>query len=158
MGRQINPLTNGNNMQKDLEPLLEQLHLEGNYDAEGAIMRFGHGDCHNLTWALHKKFGAKIIAVVGEGSGTPVHSCVLIGDSFTLDAYGINPLNKTIERYNKVAMQSIKESITSKLVDLEWICSLGGDGGEGVDEILLEFEPIAQLLDVRIEECFNPPS
>ncbi|OEE38276.1 hypothetical protein A1QO_02545 [Vibrio genomosp. F10 str. ZF-129] len=142
-------------MLKDLEPLLEQVYAEGNYDAEGAIMRFGHGDCHDLTWALHEKFGAKIVAIVGQDSGMPVHSCVLLNESTTLDAYGINALEKTVERYSKIAMEAIQEPVIAKNVDSDWISAFGGNLYEEPEDVLVEFEPVMQLLDITLENCFD---
>jgi len=139
----------------DLEPLLEQLYLDGNHDAEGAIMRFGHGDCHDLTIALHDKYQAPIIAIVGKDSGMPVHSCVLIDDNTTLDAYGINTLEKTLERYSKLSMVNLKEPAISKIVDIDWVCTFASGIDDEPDDVLADFQPIADLLKVNITSLFT---
>ena len=142
-------------MIKDLEPMLQQLYSESNYNAESAFMRFAHGDCHDLTWALHEKYGAKMVAIVGEKSGMPVHSCVLIDDKTTLDAYGINTLEATVKRYSKLSMVNLEEPAISREVDGEWISNFGGQLGEEPDDILVDFEPIVALLEVDLENLFT---
>lgn len=144
----------GRKMIKDLEPLLEQLCNEGNYDAESAIMQFGHGDCHDLTWALHEKYRAPIVAIVGKDSGLPVHSCVLIDESTTLDAYGINSLERTVERYSKLSMANLGETSVVKPVERDWILAFGGLLDESPDNILEEFQPIVTLLGVDLAMLF----
>lgn len=139
----------------DLEPLLEQLYLDGNHDAEGAIMRFGHGDCHDLTLALHDKYRAPIIAIVGKDSGMPVHSCVLIDDNTTLDAYGINTLETTIERYSKLAMVNLKEPAISKRVDSDWVSTFASSIDDDHDDILLYFQPVLDLLNADLATLFK---
>jgi len=142
-------------MIKDLEPLLERLCIEGNHEAESAIMQFGHGDCHDLTWALHEKYGAPIVALVGETSGIPIHSCVLINESTTLDAYGINTLEATVKRYSKLSIVNFEESVIAKSVDSDWIWNTGAIIAETPEDILVDFQPIVTLLDVNIESLFS---
>lgn len=139
---------------KDLEPLLGQLYSEGNYDAESAIMRFGHGDCHDLTLALNEKYGAKMIALVGEKSGTPVHSCVVVDPKTTLDAYGINSIERTIERYSKLSIANLGESVIAKPITNREINDYVGILEEDPDSIIAEFQPVLDLLDVNINSLF----
>lgn len=142
-------------MIKDLEPMLPQLCSEGNFDAKSAIMQFAHGDCHDLTWALHEKYGVKMVAIVGEKSGMPVHSCVLIDDNTTLDAYGINSLETTVKRYSKLSIVNLEEPAISKEIDGKWINTFGGQLGEEPDDILVDFQPIVELLDVDLDKLLN---
>ena len=142
-------------MIKDLEPLLEEIYQSGNYEVESAIMQFGHGDCHELTWALNEKYGAKIIAIVAENSGIPIHSCVLINENLTLDSYGINTIENTLKRYNKLSLINFEEAAKIKYVDSDWICSLGGDLlGEKPEEIIEQFQPIVEFLNIDLETIF----
>lgn len=142
-------------MIKDLEPMLPQLCAEGNFDAESAIMQFAHGDCHYLTWALHEKYGAKMVAIFGEKSGIPVHSCVLIDDNTTLDGYGINTLEATVKRYSKLSMINLKEPAISRSIDGEWFNTFGGQLDEEPDDILVDFQPIIELLEVDLKKLLN---
>jgi len=142
-------------MIKDLEPLLMQLYNEGNYDAESAIMQFAHGDCHDLTWALHEKYGSKMVAIVGKNSGIPIHSCILINDNTTLDGYGINSLEDTVRRYSKLSLLNLNEPAIAKSIDTDWINTFGGQLGNEPDDVLSEFNPIIVLLKIDLKTLLS---
>jgi hypothetical protein len=142
-------------MLKDLEPLLEHLCSSGNHDAESAIMRFGHGDCHELTWALHEKYNCKMIAIVGEKSGMPIHSCALIDESTTLDAYGINKLKDTENRYSRLSLMNLGEFGIAKPIDAEWINTFGGMMGDEPDDVIADFAPVVDLLGMTLEKLMS---
>lgn len=142
-------------MIKDLEPLLEKFCQQGNYEVEAAIMQFGHGECHDLTLALHEKYNAKIIAIVGQSSGLPIHSCVLINENITLDAYGINSLQDTLKRYNKLSIINLEEPAIIKFVEPDLIYSFGGLAFSDIEDVLNDFQPIIDILEIDLNIIFN---
>ncbi len=111
-------------------------------DVRALIARFGHGDCHDLTWALHKKYGAKAVVIRGEQSNIPVHSCVLIDATTTLDAYGLNTLKATLARYASLACSRLGEPLVIDESGHDVLHTLGGQLGESPDDILAEFQPV----------------
>ncbi len=142
-------------MIKDLEPLLDAILDDENYDAESAIMRFGHGDCHLLTWALHSTYNLPILVIYGDSSGLDVHSCVLLNETTTLDGYGINTIERTMERYGKLASVNRKEGVLTKPTSPDFLKSFAAKSKETTEQILKEFEPIVELLDIDLNSLLK---
>ncbi|MDK9789752.1 hypothetical protein [Vibrio sp. D431a] len=138
---------------KDLEPLIPSLFETGNFDAESAIMRFGHGDCHDLTAVLVCKYNAKPLVIVSSESKTIVHSCVLLDEFTTLDAYGINKLNVTLERYSKLTLIGMNETAIASSDDLDWDEQYR-QLIESPEDLLEDFKPVLELLDTNLRELF----
>jgi len=80
----------------ELEPLARHRP-----DILDIIQIYGHGDCHLLTNMLAEEYGLDIVVIMDEDSGFPVHSAVILEGDITFDAYGINTLATTFERYKE---------------------------------------------------------
>lgn len=65
------------------------------------IKTYGHGKCHLMAEALAAEFNLKVAVVKDKDSGKAVHSAVLLDGDLTFDAYGINHLETTFERYKE---------------------------------------------------------
>ena len=136
---------------RDLELELEAICEQNLFDVESVIMRFGHGDCHDLTLALMERAGFKsAIVIMTEESKMPIHSCVLIDDNTTLDAYGVNSIERTLERYKDLAfIYCGDENIIVKRIDQSWFNEKGVSictEIESAEDILAEFQIVLDYM------------
>lgn len=132
----------------DLEKLLNSNSILEFPEIENAILRFGHGYCHDLTFSLNEIYHFKMIAIVSK-SGLPIHSCVLIADNLTLDAYGINTIKTTLNRYNKICLDNIEEEAEIKYINEEYIANFALLLDEPED-VINDFQPILNYLNLNL--------
>ncbi len=137
---------------RDLEQELDVLILNDLNDVSSVISRFGHGDCHDLSWALLERGGfGSVMLLRGEETGVIVHSCVLLDENTTLDAYGINTAGVTIKRYGDLASYSIDERVVGEVVGKEWFVENGMADFDGSEDVLAEFEVVLHYMGVELD-------
>lgn len=137
----------------DLEQLLNSNKILDYPDIEELVLRYGHGDCHDLTFSLNELYQLKMIAIVSK-SGLPIHSCVLINDNLTLDAYGINTLETTLKRYNKLCIDNIQEDAEIKYIDQDYIANFALLLDEP-EYIIEDFKPILNYLNLDLNSLIK---
>jgi len=138
---------------RDLELELESICEQGLSDVESVIMRFGHGDCHDLTLALMDTCGFEYgLVVMGERTKTIIHSCVMLNDKTTLDAYGVNTVEKTSERYGELSRINLGEKALVKCVNRNWFAKKGLEPSdlESAGDILAEFQVVLDYIGLTL--------
>jgi hypothetical protein len=142
----------------DLEPLMDA--GEELRELKDAIYLFGHSDCHELTLALHDNYGAPIVGFASNESNIPVHSCVLLDENTTLDAYGINPLSTTLSRYSAICQSGLEEPAIVLRVDRTWVerQTLFDIYDDEKEDIMNGFQPILTHLGVDLDALYELPT
>lgn len=95
-------------------------------DIQSLIETYGHGDCHHLTNFLIEWYNFPVVAVMAENSGMPVHSAARLEGNRTFDAYGINTLDRTCDRYREGCKDYLGSDAYIQEVDEEFIAMHAG--------------------------------
>lgn len=101
-------------MIRDLGQELPEL-ASNHPDILDIIQDYGHGDCYLFAKVLAETFGFNhIIMIVDEASGIPVHSAIRLSRDRTFDAYGINKIQDTFDRYKEYVWTEVEGTATIK--------------------------------------------
>jgi hypothetical protein len=123
------------------------------------VRRFGHVNSHQLTWALMTKYGLKAISLHNVDSSDSYHSCVLINDEYTLDAYGLRTLEETIAFYNNVAEGEgfiSGETLIAHEVDSNWIHdNVKIAVGDTPDSVLRRAAPLFKCAKIDLDQLIT---
>lgn len=117
-------------------------------DIESVMMRFGHGDCHDLTRALSLKYNLPCMMVVGMG-GMPVHSFVVL-DGLALDAYGLNPLETVLARYSALWRLHAEEDVRLTSTDVDTLDFWSRPIFDDDDHTLAEFQILLDFMGLTL--------
>lgn len=125
------------------------------------VNTYGHGDCHYMTQVLIEEFNFIPMAVMAEDSGMAVHSAVRLSGNRTFDAYGINTIERTLERYRGCCMDYLESDAYIQEVDEKYIVMHAGitdedlfqDVKKDVKKLLafLEIDPVLEAKASREE-------
>lgn len=137
--------------ERNLELELPELEAARNLQILLLVTKYGHGRCHELASTLSSYMERPIGRVMDDETGEVIHSCVVLDGNRTLDAYGINTVQTTVERYARFAHSGAswdQQGAAGQLV------------GEGIQidqkAILSDICPLMRLIGVDVESCTGP--
>ena len=118
-------------------------------DIRDIVTTYGHGDCHAMTQVLIEEFNFIPMAVMAEDSGMAVHSAVRLAGNRTLDAYGINTIERTLERYRGCCMDFLESDAYIQEVDEQYIIMQAGHTDEDLfDDMRKDVLALLKFLDL----------
>jgi hypothetical protein len=137
----------------NLELKLNEICEKGLVDLESAISRFGHGDCHDLTTSILELYkNVRYGVIFSEQTKTPIHSCILLNDTLTLDAYGINTVETTLNRYKHLTKINLSENAIFKEVTEFFFNEHSAI--EEPEDILFEFQVVLDYIGLDLNQYY----
>ena len=139
---------------RNLELELNDICNQGLTDLESTISRFGHGDCHDLTTSILELYkNVRYGVIFSDKTRTPIHSCILLNDELTLDAYGINTIETTLARYQHLTQYNLKEKAVFEEVKEFFFNEHFAD--EDPEDILAEFDFVLKYIELDLDKQYE---
>ena len=140
----------------DLEDQIYNQDIEPFNELEYILLRYGHGDCHLLSLALHERHGFPLKLLRTARSGFPIHSYV-VSDNLCVDAYGINSAEKTFERYRQFARENYSESLVCVDIDANTLQELCSVDERELQDALTDFSVLLKRFNIALPEISSAP-
>lgn len=138
-------------IERNLELELPELEAARNLQILLLVTEYGHGRCHELASTLSSYMERPIGLVMDDETGEVIHSCVVLDGNRTLDAYGINTVQTTVERYARYTHSGASWG-------QQEAAGLIIDEGSEVDQkaVLSDICPLMKFIGVNVERSPGP--
>jgi hypothetical protein len=103
----------------DLEKQIPDLETNRNTRLLALITLYGHGLCHDMADYLAETYHLQKACLMDSVTHEVVHSFVFLPDGSTLDAYGVNDLRVTKDRYARFSSNALIHNLMETLAQPE---------------------------------------